>query len=165
MPRVQISGEVDGCEAREGLALVCDYERWPDLSDAVEAVRVEREDERQSRSFWEVTFRRGLMRWTERDELNLSELESKFELVEGDPDLFVGTWKGEPTASGCVLTMDAEFDLGMPSLEHILDPIAVEAIEDAVESVLLKTFAGKVKVTFGERAAATAEIGSKSEGS
>lgn len=156
MPRVRIAGTVEGCDAREGLALVCDYERWPDASEAVESVRVEREDERVSRSFWEVAFRRGLMRWEERDELYLDDLEAKFEVVEGDPSLFVGTWTAEPTASGCVLTMDAEFDLGMPSLDHILDPIAVEAIEDAVEDVLRETFPGNVEVSFGEATGAGA---------
>ena len=81
---------------------------------------------------------------------------SSFDLVERDPHVFTGTWTVEARGSDCVLTMDAEFDLGMPSLSHLLDPIAIEAVEDAVGSVLRGLFGESVEVEYGGEGAAPA---------
>ena len=159
MPAVRIRGHVSGRAAADALALVTDYERWPDASEAVEAVRVVRDGDGRLVSYWDVTFRRGLMQWSERDEIDLDRLVATFELIEGDPEVFAGRWTAEPTGDGCVVTMDSTFDLGMPSLGHILDPIAIEAIEDAVDSVLRALFGDDVRVEFGldgERSAESA---------
>jgi len=46
--------------------------------------------------------------------------------------------------------MLAEFDLGMPSLGHVLDPIAIEALEDAVADVARGLFGADVELAFGD---------------
>jgi hypothetical protein len=153
MARVLIVVSTEERDYRGALARVANYRNWPAASEAIRSVRVDEHDDGSSTSTWEVAFRGGLMRWSERDRLDLDSLEHRFELIEGDPHGFAGTWRAEPTAAGCSLTMDAIFDLGMPSLSHVLDPIAVEALEDAVADVVQNLFGASVQVAYGEAAA------------
>jgi hypothetical protein len=88
------------------------------------------------------------MKWSERDRLDIDALVHSFELIEGDPLVFRGTWRAEADGERCRLTHEAEFDLGMPSLGHVLDPMAVEALEDALASVARGLFGDAVEVDF-----------------
>jgi hypothetical protein len=153
--RVLIVANTQERDCRAALLRIANYRSWPGASEAVRSVHVEPDGDGTSVSTWEVTFRGGLMRWSERDRLDLDGLEHSFDLIEGDPHGFSGSWRAEPTDSGgCLLTMDALFDLGMPSLSHVLDPIAVEALEDAVADVVRSLFGTSVEVAFGETAQA-----------
>jgi hypothetical protein len=152
MQRVLIQVSTDRRDSREALQRVTDYRNWPAASDAVRSVQVEEDGDGTSISTWEVTFHGGLMRWTERDRMDLENLKHSFELIEGDPHGFAGIWTAEPTATGCLLRLDAIFDLGMPSLSHVIDPIAVEALEDAVADVVRSLFGDSVLVEYGEAA-------------
>ncbi len=146
MPALQLQADVDGLDARAAFALVTDYRRWPAASAAVRSVEVEPIGATTSVSRWEVSFRGGLMRWTERDVLCADALEQRFSLVEGDPQEFAGAWTASARAGGCTLRLSGEFDLGMPSLRHVLDPIAIEALEDAITDVLEALFAGRIRI-------------------
>jgi hypothetical protein len=152
MAKVAVQCFVSDADALEALREVTDYRRWPDASESVREVVVKPEDDGSSTSSWKVTFRGGLMQWSERDRFDDDALVHSFDLVEGDPHGFSGTWTAEARDRGCELRMDAEFDLGMPSLGHVLDPIAVEALEDAVADVVRNLFGDKVRVAFGELA-------------
>jgi hypothetical protein len=137
------------------LRLVTDFERWPAASDSVRSVEVERQADGSEISQWEVVFREGLLRWSERDWIDVAANRAVFELIEGDPHLFTGVWLVEPDDAGSTLTFDAEFDLGMPSLAHVLDPIAVEAVEDAIESVLRGLYGATLALKFTDEAPTT----------
>lgn len=152
MPTMRIRAVVDGVDAPTALALVTDYRRWPDASDAVRSVEVEETGEGTAVSVWEVTFRGGLMRWSERDVYDAGALEQRFALIEGDPYDFEGAWTAAPRDGGCILQLLGEFDLGMPSLRHVLDPIAIEALEDAIADVLRTLFGDAVRVELAEPA-------------
>ncbi len=153
MAMVRVRCTVEDADANEALRLVSDYRRWPEASDAVQSITVEPGPDGSSTSYWEVTFRGGLMKWSERDRLDADALVHTFQLIEGDPHAFSGTWTAVPRDGGCELRMDADFDLGMPSLGHVLDPIAIEALEDAVADVLRDLFGERADVAFGELAA------------
>jgi len=148
---MRLTAVVDGVDARTALLRVTDYRRWPEASEAVRSVAVEPIGPDTAVSTWEVSFRGGLMRWSERDELHADALEQRFTLVEGDPQDFSGAWTAAARTGGCTLKLEGEFDLGMPSLRHVLDPIAIEALEDAITDVLLALF-GEIQVGRAEPA-------------
>lgn len=154
--RIRLPDEKD---AERVLRLVTDFERWPQASDAVRSVVVERQADGTEVSTWEVTFREGLLRWIERDWLELDQNRACFDLIGGDPHMFNGIWQVEPEGSGSTLTLDADFDLGMPSLAHVLDPIAIEALEEAIESVLLGLFGKGLAMEFSDAAPSPAPQG------
>lgn len=146
MPALELRAVVDGLDPRSALRLVTDYGRWPAASAAIRSVDVQPTGPTSSVSSWEVSFRGGLMRWTERDVLCAGELEQRFSLVEGDPQDFSGAWTAVACERGCMLRLAGTFDLGMPSLRHVLDPIAIEALEEAITDVLEALFAGRIDI-------------------
>jgi len=150
MPLVRIGAFIPVDDPREALRMVVDYRRWQETAESVRSVVVDPQGDGTDVSTWEVVFRGGLMRWTERDHLDLDALRQSFSLIEGDPHAFAGTWTAVPREGGCSVVMDAQFDLGMPSLSHVLDPIAVEALEDAVAEVLRGMFGPDTPLAFGD---------------
>jgi ribosome-associated toxin RatA of RatAB toxin-antitoxin module len=155
VPRVWMQARLSERDPESVLRLVTDFERWPAASDSVRSVEVERQADGSEISQWEVVFREGLLRWSERDWIDVGANRAVFELIEGDPHLFNGVWLVEPDDAGSTLTFDAEFDLGMPSLAHVLDPIAVEAVEDAIESVLRGLYGATLALKFTDEAPTT----------
>lgn len=156
MPRIRVRGTLPAGDPANALRQVVDYERWPEASDAVRSVRVQPQGGGASTSLWEVEFGNGLMRWSENDRLDVAAGRATFDLIEGDPQVFTGSWRAERRGAGCVLTMEADFDLGMPSLGHTLDPMAIEAVEDAAGSVLRALFGDGVEIEYGSTAAVAA---------
>lgn len=153
MAKVAVQCLVRDADVTEALRHVTDYRNWPEASETIREVVVEPPgDDGSYTVHWKVTFRGGLMQWSERDRLDIDALVHTFDLIEGDPHGFSGTWTAAERDGGCELRMDAEFDLGMPSLSHVLDPIAVEALEDAVADVVRNLFGDKVEIAFGELA-------------
>lgn len=152
MAMVHVRCVVEGADAREALRQVADYRRWADASDSVRSVVVEPGENGASTSFWDIVFRGGVMKWSEADRTDLDSLVHRFDLIEGDPHGFSGTWTAEQRNGSCELRMDADFDLGMPSLGHVLDPIAIEALEDTVADVVRNLFGDRVRVAYGEPA-------------
>lgn len=150
MPAMCIRAAIDGVDARTALRRITDYRRWPAASDAVRSVEVEETGPGVAVSAWEVAFRGGLMRWSERDVCDADALEQRFTLIEGDPYDFNGAWTAAPRDGGCTLQILGEFDLGMPSLQHVLDPIAIEALEDAITEVLHALFGAALRLELTE---------------
>jgi ribosome-associated toxin RatA of RatAB toxin-antitoxin module len=154
VPRVWMRSHLSERDPEAVLRLVTDFKRWPEASDTIRWVEVERQPDGSEISRWEVVFRQGLLRWSEHDWLLLESNCARFELIEGDPHRFDGVWRVEVNDGGSTLTFDADFDLGMPSLSHVLDPIAIESVEDAIESVLRGLYGEDLKIDFTDSAPA-----------
>src|SRR5690349_21696068 len=113
---------------------LADFERYPELSDAVQSVVVTEVSENHAVSRWEVTFRAGLMRWTEEDTFDPAALSITFRQLEGDAAVFDGSWQCIDVASGSETMFSARLDMGIPSLADALEPIAVRTLIDNIVS-------------------------------
>ena len=111
-------------------ATLADFERYPELSDAVQHVAVTGVAENLTVSRWEVTFRAGLLRWTEEDTFDAGALRITFRQLEGDIALFDGSWTCLDAAEGSEIVFSARLDMGIPSLADALEPIAVRTLID-----------------------------------
>jgi uncharacterized membrane protein len=111
-------------------ATLADFERYPELSDAVQSVAVTEVSANRSVSRWEVTFRAGLLRWTEEDTFDPAALSITFRQLEGDIAVFDGSWECFDAAPGSEIVFAARLDMGIPSLADALEPIAVRTLID-----------------------------------
>jgi ribosome-associated toxin RatA of RatAB toxin-antitoxin module len=116
--------------------LLSDFERYQEQCKAVRSVTFTEKNGNHSVSEWEVNFRQGIMRWTERDVFDLDGLAISFEQIEGDAKHFAGVWYLADTAAGCQIRFNAEFDMGVPSISDIIEPIAENALRENIESIL-----------------------------
>ena len=113
-----------------------DFARYPELSDAVQEVVVTEVSDTVTISRWEVTFRAGLLRWTEEDHFDRDALTITFRQLEGDIALFDGTWRCTEAEDGAEIAFDARLDMGIPSLADALEPIAVRTLIDNTVSIV-----------------------------
>ena len=115
---------------------LADFERYPELSDAVRSVTLTEVSENRTVSHWEVTFRAGLLRWTEQDTFDPGALSITFRQLEGDVAVFDGSWQCLDAAPGSEIMFSARLDMGIPSLADALEPIAVRTLIDNIVSIV-----------------------------
>jgi uncharacterized membrane protein len=136
MRTVKLRLSVPHKPASEVYATLADFERYPDLSDAVRSVAATRVSENITVSNWEVTFRAGLLRWTEEDTFDPSAKSIAFRQLEGDIAVFDGSWECVDAERGSEIVFAARLDMGIPSLADALEPIAVRALTDNIVSIV-----------------------------
>ena len=136
MPSVAVTAAVPDAEPDEVFSAVADFGSYAEHTDAVREVVVRPAADGGGESDWEVNFRSGVLAWTERDTVDPAARRIDFEQVDGDFAVFTGTWSVEPDRDGSVVRFTASFDLGMPSLAPMIDPIAVRTLVDNVRAIL-----------------------------
>jgi ribosome-associated toxin RatA of RatAB toxin-antitoxin module len=136
MPDVSVTAAVPGLAPDDVFAAVADFASYPEHTDTVREVVVTPADGGALESAWEVNFRSGVLAWTERDVVDPDARRIDFDQVDGDFVVFTGTWGVEPDGDGSVVRFAASFDLGMPSLAPMIDPIAVRTLVDNVHAIL-----------------------------
>ena len=123
---------------------LADFARYPEFTPSVLEVSrdgvSEAEGARSCRSTWEVAFRSGVMRWTEVDYFLRDELVIAFELEDGDLAMLHGRWLVEPSGAESTITLELEFDLGLPGLESFLEPVAERALLENAQEVVRHLF-------------------------
>lgn len=135
MPAVAVTAIVPSSRPDEVFAAVADFAAYPRHTDAVRGVVVRPVGE-AAESDWEVNFRNGVLAWTERDVVDPEERRIAFEQLDGDFAVFAGSWLVRPDGDGSTVTFEASFDLGMPSLAPMIDPIAERALTDNIRAIL-----------------------------
>ncbi|MFF2554892.1 type II toxin-antitoxin system RatA family toxin [Nocardia sp. NPDC058058] len=124
---------------------ISDFARYPEFTDTVVSVEVGSVDVERVESTWTVKFRRGLLRWTEVDTFDPEQGVIDFEQTSGDFAEFNGSWRVRAHGSGTAVNFTARFDLGMPSLSEILDPVAESALRENI-TVILTGLLGEVTI-------------------
>lgn len=137
MRTVRLRLHVPNQAATDVYETLADFERYPELCDAVQDVVVTGVSDNVTISQWEVSFRAGLLRWTEEDRFDRDALTINFRQLEGDVALFDGTWQCVDVSGGCEITFAARLDMGIPSLADALEPIAVRTLIDNTVSIVI----------------------------
>ena len=140
MRSVRLRLHVPHKSANEAYATLADFERYPELSDAVRNVAVTEVSENLTVSQWEVSFRAGLLRWTEEDTFDPGALSITFRQLEGDIAVFDGSWECLDAAPGSEIVFSARLDMGIPSLADALEPIAMRTLIDNIVSIVRGLF-------------------------
>ncbi len=136
MRTIRLRLHVPGKPASDVYGTLADFERYPELSDAVRSVAVTRVTENRTVSRWEVTFRAGLLCWTEEDTFDPGALSITFRQLEGDAAVFDGSWECVDAEHGSEVVFSARLDMGIPSLADALEPIAARTLIDNIVSIV-----------------------------
>ena len=136
MRSVRLRLHVPNQPAGDVYATLADFERYPELSDAVKSVAVTEVSENITVSQWEVTFRAGLLRWTEEDTFDPAAKSITFRQLDGDAAVFDGSWQCLDAGPGSQIVFSARLDMGIPSLADALEPIAARTLTDNIVSIV-----------------------------
>lgn len=164
MRSIYLHAEVPTEDADLVFKQITDFARYPQVSPDVRSVEIHpaTASGQPQHTDWEVNFRRGIMRWTEREHIDGKRLHVGFEQIDGDFDEFHGWWQLAPTASACGVEFRVTYDFGIDSLAGIMDPLAERVIKRAICAVLADVV-GEVAVLEG--GAALTDLGELPDGS
>ena len=140
MKDVHIIAKISNQDAAQIFPVLCDFKTYPDMCKAVRVVTVEAVGENEILSSWEVNFQSGILKWQERDLIDHEKKEIRFNQVAGDIDHFSGSWRVIDDVESCRVIFEAQFDLGIPTMSDMLDPIAEKAIRENIQSIIQGLF-------------------------
>ncbi|WP_432103595.1 type II toxin-antitoxin system RatA family toxin [Streptomyces sp. bgisy091] len=124
-----------------------DCEAFPSYMTEVIAVEVLGRDGERRTSRWSVQLRGSDLEWEEEDLIDPARRRIDFRQTDGDLARYAGYWQVGTDGTRTTVELEVEFDLGIPLMAGMLDPIAERALRDFSEAVL---------GSLGERAALVA---------
>lgn len=131
MPDVSLELEIRAPVQRVWAAVV-DVESYPASMDSVRSVRIcDGHDEPVRRTDWSVILKGSVLQWQEREHLDAQERVMRFEQLTGDLSLFNGAWTLHELAPDLTRASFAvSFEIGIPLLADMLNPIAQRSLHD-----------------------------------
>ena len=142
---VTIDASVPALAAAEVFRTLADYARYPELTPVVRDVDVWTDESGDLISSWEVNFRNGILRWTERDVVDEKAMRIDFTQIEGDVAEFAGSWLCRADGDSVAVRFEALVDLGIASLADVLDPIAARTLAETITGILEGLFGADVR--------------------
>lgn len=139
-------------EAKKAFDRLADFAAYPEFTDTVRTVSVTTLSPTLVSSEWEVNFRKGILVWAERDEIDPIGRRIGFEQTRGDFAMFTGSWLVVEEGANVRVEFVSRFDLGIASLAALIDPVACAAMRDAVRDILLGLFGKDIEVRVIEAA-------------
>jgi ribosome-associated toxin RatA of RatAB toxin-antitoxin module len=137
MRAISMRVQVPGTDPGRAYDLIRDFAQYPELTDAVEKVVVSPYHVDGSvTSEWLVHFRKGMLQWTERDVFDPDRRVISFVQVSGDFEVFEGQWRVEERDGGSEVCLDVSFDLGIPTLADLLEPVAESSFRANILRIL-----------------------------
>ena len=135
MPRVEVETFVRG-PAQAAYALVKDMEAYPRFMKAVTGLRVLHREGDTCLTEWSALFQGKRLRGKERDVFDEARFSMAYRQTEGDLKKFEGEWCCVPQDGGTRITLSVDFDLGIPMLAGLLDPMAKLVVRRNCEAML-----------------------------
>ena len=140
MHHAEIRGRIRGRSPDDVFAAISDFGSYAELGPDIRSISVEQRGENEIVSTWDVDFRGGSMQWSEADTLIPDRRRIEFEQTEGSLRHFVGHWQVDEDPDGAIVTVAADFAIGMPSMAAFVEPIAETTIVENIQAVLTGMF-------------------------
>lgn len=136
MPLVVVQTVVPGPPER-AYALAKDMESYPEfMKDVVYLKVLERQGDAQI-SEWHGRLQGKVLKWKERDVFDDARHTITYHQTEGDLKKFEGEWTFEAVGDGTTrVQLTCDFDLGIPMLSGLLDPVARLVVKKNCEDML-----------------------------
>ncbi|MER5774189.1 SRPBCC family protein [Streptomyces sp. NPDC002039] len=137
MPHVEVNLPIKA-PAGDAWRAVTRLEDYADYMENVESVTVLGASESGARtSAWSVLLKGSVLEWVEEDELDEANRVMSFSQVSGDLDEFTGYWRVDDRGDGTsVVVFSVDFEIGIPLLADMLNPVAAKALRENSEHML-----------------------------
>jgi ribosome-associated toxin RatA of RatAB toxin-antitoxin module len=137
MPRVDVDLSIK-VPPDTAWAAVVDVESYPDCMESVDSVVVTQQtDDLHRTTAWSVRLKGSLLHWTEAEVIDPEGRRFSFDQVSGDLGRFVGHWAVRPAPDGgSTVSLHVDFDIGIPLLAEMLNPVAADALRENAAQML-----------------------------
>ncbi|WUI01732.1 SRPBCC family protein [Spirillospora sp. NBC_00431] len=130
MPKVQVELSIDA-DADVVWQAVHAVEAYPRYMESVRSVEIVADDGTSRTTAWSVLLKGSILEWSEAERVDDRLRRIEFNQLDGDLDRFDGHWQVTPEGDGRTrVELDIAFEIGIPLLAQMLDPVAVRAIRD-----------------------------------
>jgi ribosome-associated toxin RatA of RatAB toxin-antitoxin module len=118
-------------------AALMDIEQFPTYMSSVEQIRILESDADTRTAEWSVLLRGSILKWTERATIHPERHQMEFVQIDGDLSVFEGCWRLDDLCPGRTRAeLAVSFEIGVPLLARMLNPIARESLHDNTEEML-----------------------------
>ncbi len=108
--------------------LACDMESYPRfMKDLISVEVLERRGSSQLTA-WSGRLQGRVLRWKEQDDFDDGSLVIRYRQTEGDLRRFEGEWSFVADGDGTRIALRVDFEVGIPMLAGLLDPVAAVVI-------------------------------------
>lgn len=137
MPKVETEILIDG-PVQAAWQLACDMEKYPDYMENVEEVRVLERDNADHTTVtnWVTSVDGHKIRWVEKDYFDLEHLKISYRQISGDLKKFQGEWSFSAVGEHTRVTLDVDFEFGIPMLSKLLNPILAKKLTANCQEML-----------------------------
>lgn len=129
MPQVKIQHGFDGRTRDEIWKIVKEVNLYPTFMDHVLKVTIGSESGLIRVVDWEVLFNGNELRWKETNVLDEENYQMSYEQIEGDLSILKGCTSVLLDGNSIIVDYKVNFDLGIPALAPLLDPLGEKEIE------------------------------------
>lgn len=136
MPGVTVSQEIACKDTKAIYALLQDMERFPSFMPDLVSVRALERGENRTVTAWEAKVDGLTLRWQEEDLFDEARLHISYRQTEGDLKRFEGAWQIVPIEGGARVELTADFDLGIPMIAPLVEPLLTRRIEENCRGML-----------------------------
>jgi coenzyme Q-binding protein COQ10 len=122
-------------------------EVWPVLSDmkawvgqvpGLEAMEILETASGRTLTEWSLVMRGSSLRWTQENEVDPAGRTIRFRMVAGHPREVEGLWRVVEQDGATTLRLEMDFEFGLPTISHVLDPAFERTMVAVVESLAAK---------------------------
>jgi ribosome-associated toxin RatA of RatAB toxin-antitoxin module len=137
MPRIKVT-EILDAPIKDVWELICDLDSYPRIMNPVRSITVLSSGKDWTIAEWEVELKGSILRWTEREDRYPKNYRVEYEQVDGDLEMLQGHWELRETDAGrrTEATLEIEFEIGIPMLRDMLNPIAERALSENARIML-----------------------------
>jgi ribosome-associated toxin RatA of RatAB toxin-antitoxin module len=138
MPNVELDLDIRAPVERVWLA-VTDIERYSRTMENVRSARVlEVISTTARRCAWSVTLKGSILEWEEIEHLDHDRHIVEFNQLSGDMEVFAGRWTLEERSPALTnVRFSVDFEIGIPLLAEMLNPVAQRSLRDNCSEMLL----------------------------
>ena len=137
MPRVRVNLTIDA-PIDDVWRLVRDVEAYPEYMENVETVAVTADDGAGHREVaWSVLLKGSVLEWQQSETVFAEQFRIEFQQLDGDLDRFDGYWQLDDVDGATEAELLVDFEIGVPLLAAMLNPVAERALEDNSKAMLL----------------------------
>lgn len=135
MPYVEVTMSVMA-NAADIYPIIKEMEKYPEfMPDLVSVEVVEREDN-ATITRWVSNVDGRIIKWTERDDFDDTNLHIRYRQIEGDLRKFEGEWVLTPLSEGTEIKLTVDFEFGIPMIAGLLNPILKKKVRVNSENML-----------------------------
>lgn len=137
MPVVNIDQDIQAPIERVWETLL-DVESYEESMETVRWVRlIETGDEHTRRAEWSVVLKGSILEWEEEEQLDHGAHKVVFKQLRGDLEFFDGYWMLEEIEPNQTRAhFEVEFEIGIPMLAEMLNPVAQRSLEESCAGML-----------------------------